>query len=146
MKADRDEQGQIRSSRTFDRPQITNFCYRLGTQSLSTFDPWITRSPLTIPLLSVRIFPNKNFLKTSFQSGLFGNQFQQSRNYLSQLGSFTAACTSPAAALQTNIYQQQLIQSIQQVASDQLESNKLMESQSSQSFESVFGKETPDSR
>ena len=61
LKADRDEQGRIRSSRTFDRPQITNFCYRLGTQSLSTFDPWITRSPLTIPLLSVRISPEKLF-------------------------------------------------------------------------------------
>lgn len=31
------------------------FFSRLGTQSISTFDPWITRSPLTIPLLSVRI-------------------------------------------------------------------------------------------
>lgn len=57
------------------------------------------------------------------KSGLFGNQaLQQSRSYLSSLGSFA----SPAAALQSvqsNFYQQQLIQSIQQVASDQLESN-----------------------
>ena len=81
------------------------------TQPLLNFDPWLARSSFALaPLLSVL----KTLLTSSvlliIKTGLFGN-----------LGSLT----SPAAALQTSmLQQQQLLQTLQQAASVQKESEK----------------------
>jgi len=68
-----------------------------SASSLTSFDPWLSRSSLTLPLLS---------------SGLFTNPVLQNRNYLNSLGALPSV-PSALQSVQNSFYQQtQLLQSI----------------------------------